>query len=80
MTRRYDSYDYDYGLPVGEPVRKVVKGSSGAVGDVVVYSRTYSGCVVTVACNTTTCLERGPDLIHNCCNATVRNTSTGLVV
>jgi hypothetical protein len=75
-------YDYDYGLPLGEPVavRKVVNASSGAMGYVVVYSRTYSRCVVTVACNTTTCLERGPDLKHNCCNVTVHNTSTGLTV
>ena len=73
------AFGYDYGLPLGEPVRRVQNSSSGA-GGIVTYSRSYSRCQVSVTCNATACRERGPDLIYNCCNASIQNTSTGRLV
>jgi hypothetical protein len=69
------AYDHDYGLPRSEPVR-TVDSSSG----VVLYSRNYSRCVVSVTCDPKKCHESGADLIHNCCEAEILNTSTGLAV
>ena len=66
----HEAYDLDYGLPTSEPTRT-------ADNSTVLYSRTYGRCVVSVSCNVTACREAGADLIHNCCDANVRNTSTG---
>ena len=69
------AYDYDYGLPLGDPVRT----ADNATGTVT-FTRAFSRCVATVSCDVAKCAEKGADLIHNCCDANVRNTTTGLVV
>jgi hypothetical protein len=81
------AYDYDYGLPVTEPVRTVIGNSSvsGSGSDpgssFILYSRNYTRCAVSVKCDVAKCRESpGGDLIHNCCEATIQNTSTGLIV
>jgi hypothetical protein len=71
----HPAYEYDYGLPITEPVRTEDTGAG-----VVSYTRTYSRCQISVTCDKVKCVERGEYLIHNCCNATVKNTSTGLLV
>jgi hypothetical protein len=71
------AYDYDYGLPLSEPVRTVSQDHGTRI---VSYTRIFGRCNVTVSCNATKCVERGKDLIHNCCDAEIRNSTTGLVV
>ena len=70
------AYDLDYGLPLSAGPSREVNTATGTVE----YSRTYTRCVVAISCNVSRCQEKGADLIHNCCSASIVNTSTGRIV